>query len=212
MATVKFEVGKFDGHNSFSIWCTKMRALLRQEGLVEILDGEVPSTSLTEESKGLEEKVHNAILLSLSDGVLREVADEEIVAELWKKLESLYMKKSLNNRLYLKQGLYTLKMKECMLRCDHLDDFNRIILDLKNIDIKVDDEDQTLILLCSLPDVFDNFINSMLYGRDTISLVDIKSTLNFMKLRTRLNGKDSDNQAEGLFVNGHSENSSNFRG
>jgi hypothetical protein len=212
MTTVKFEVGKFDGHNSFSIWCTKMRALLRQEGLVEILDGEVPSTSLTEESKGLEEKVHNAILLSLSDGVLREVADEEIVAELWKKLESLYMKKSLNNRLYLKQGLYTRKMKECMLCCDHLDDFNRIILDLKNIDIKVDDEDQTLILLCSLPDVFDNFINSMLYGRDTISLVDIKSTLNFMKLRTRLNGKDSDNQAEGLFVNGHSENSSNFRG
>jgi hypothetical protein len=172
-----------------------MRALLRQEGLVEILDGELPSISLTEESKGLEEKVHNAILLSLSDGVLREVADEEIVAELWKKLESLYMKKSLNNRLYLKQGLYTLKMKECMLCCDHLDDFNRIILDLKNIDIKVDDEDQTLILLCSLPDVFDNFINSMLYGRDTISLVDIKSTLNFIKLRTRLNGKDSDNQA-----------------
>jgi hypothetical protein len=40
---------------------------------------------------------------------------------------------------------------------------------MKNIDIKVDDEDQTLILLCSLPDTFDNFVNSMLYSRDTIS-------------------------------------------
>ena len=50
-----------------------------------------------------------------------------------------------------------------------------IILDLKNIDIKVDDNDQALILLCSLPEIFDNFINLMLYGKDTFSLVDVKS-------------------------------------
>jgi hypothetical protein len=56
----------------------------------------------------LEEKAHSAILLSLSDEVLREVADEETAAGLWKKLKSLYMKKSLMNRLYLKQRLYTL--------------------------------------------------------------------------------------------------------
>jgi hypothetical protein len=77
----------------------------------------------------------SAILLSLSDRVLREVADEETVARLWKKLESLYMRKSLTNRLYLKQRLCTLKIKEGMPLCDHLDNFNRIILDLKNIDI-----------------------------------------------------------------------------
>jgi hypothetical protein len=54
-----------------------MRALLRQQGLAKILDDEVPSTSSTEERKELEEKAHCIILLSLSDGVLREVADEE---------------------------------------------------------------------------------------------------------------------------------------
>jgi hypothetical protein len=52
----------------------------------------------------------------------------------------------------------------------------------------------------------------MLYGRDSISLVDVKSALNFLKLRTRLNGKGSDNQEEGLFVKVRSKNSSNFRG
>jgi hypothetical protein len=60
-------------------------------------------------------------------GVLREVADEEIAVELWKKPESLYMKKSFANRLYLKHQLYTLKMN----LCDHLANFNRIILNLK---------------------------------------------------------------------------------
>jgi hypothetical protein len=38
-----------------------------------------------------------------------------------------------------------LEMKECTFLCDHLDD--KIILDLKNINIKVDGEDQALILL-----------------------------------------------------------------
>ena len=212
MASAKFEVEKFDGQNSFSLWRIKMRALLRQQGLAKILDGKMPSTSSKEERAKLEEKAHNLILLSLSDGVLREVADEETAVELWKKLESLYMKKSLTNCLFLKQRLYTLRMQEGMPLCDHLDEFNKILMDLKNIDIKIDDEDQALILLCSLSEFFDNFINSMLYGRDTISLIDVKSALNSMELRTRLNGKSIDNQAEGLFVKGRSENSSNFRG
>jgi hypothetical protein len=69
------------------------------------LDGEVPSTSSKEEMKELEEKAHNTILLSLFDGVFRVVADEDTAAGLWKKLENFYMKKSLTNRLYLKQRL-----------------------------------------------------------------------------------------------------------
>ncbi|GLT72015.1 hypothetical protein SLA2020_439880 [Shorea laevis] len=188
-----------------------MRALLRQQGLAKILDGKAPSTSSSEKSVELEEKAHSSILLSLSDGVLREVADEETAAGLWKKLENLYMKKSLTNRLFLKQRLYTLKMEEGTPLGNHLDEFNKILMDLKNIDIQIDDEDQALILLCSLPEFFDNFVNSMLYGRDTISLVDVKSSLNSMELRTRLNGKGSDNQAEGLFVKGRSEKFSNSR-
>jgi len=181
--------------------------LLWQQGFAKILDGKVPSTSSTKEMKELEEKAHSAILLSLSDGVLREVVDEETAAKLWKKLESLYMKKSHTNRLYLKQRLYTLKMKWGMPLCDQA-----LILEMKNIDIKVDDEDQTLILLCSIPNIFDIFVNSMLYGRDTIYLVDVKSALNSLELRTMLNGKGSDNQADSLFIKVRSENSFNFKG
>ena len=123
-----------------------MRALLQQQGLAKFLEPQEKNIGITAideivERGEVEEKAHSIILLSLLDGVLREVASEETTAGLWKKLESLYMKKSLTNRLYLKQQLYTLKMKEGMLLCDHLDDFNRIILDMKNIDIKVDDED-----------------------------------------------------------------------
>jgi hypothetical protein len=103
-------------------------------------------------------------------------------------------------------------MKEGMPLCDHLNEFNKILIDLENIDVQVNDGDQALVLLCLLPDLFDNFVNSMFYGRDTSSVADIKFALNSMELRAILKGKGSDNQAEGLLVKGCLENSSNFRG
>jgi hypothetical protein len=84
MTIAKFEVEKFDDYNSFSFWRIKMRALLRQQGLAKILDGEVPSTLSMEESKELEEKSHSIILFSFSNEVLREVINEETAIGLWK--------------------------------------------------------------------------------------------------------------------------------
>lgn len=43
--------------------------------------------------------------------------------------------------------------------------FNQIIIDLQPIDIKIEDEDQVLILLYSLLDSYDNFVDTILYGR-----------------------------------------------
>ena len=85
----------------------------------------------------------------------------------------------------LKQRLFTLHMKEGTQIKDHLDELNKILMDLKNIDVRIDEEDQALILLCLLPSSFENFINSMLYGRDTLSLKDVKSVLHFKELRQK---------------------------
>lgn len=71
-------------------------------------------------------------------------------------------------------------------------------MDIRNIDIKFDEEDVSLILLCSLPMLLDNFVNSMLYGRDIISLPDVKFPLNFQELRTKLDVQGKDNQVDGL--------------
>lgn len=68
------------------------------------------------------EKAHVPIMLSISDRVLREVADEEIATSIWKKYVGLYMKKSLTNQLYLKQQLHNLEMKEDTPISEHLDE------------------------------------------------------------------------------------------
>jgi hypothetical protein len=69
---------------------------------------------------------------------------------------------------------------------DHLDKFNRIILDLKNVDVKVEDEDQALILLRLLPTSHDYFVNTLLYKRDSLSSKDIKASLNSKELKRRV--------------------------
>ena len=80
-------------------------------------------------------KAHGAILLSLADKVLREVADETKTVGFWKKLEPKYQKKSLMKRLYQKRRLHTLKKTESMQVKDHFNNFNNIILDLQDAGI-----------------------------------------------------------------------------
>lgn len=87
------------------------------------------------------------------------------------------------NRLYLKLGLYTLRMKEGMHIKDHLNKFNRVNLNLQNVDVKAKDEDQDLILLCLLPPSYDHFVDTLLYGRNILNLEDVKASLNFKELK-----------------------------
>ncbi|GKA64116.1 retrovirus-related pol polyprotein from transposon TNT 1-94 [Tanacetum coccineum] len=52
---------------------------------------------------------------------------------------------------------------------------NSILMDLKNVDVKIDDEDAALILLVSLPPSYENFVNSFVVGKETITLEDVRS-------------------------------------
>ena len=80
------------------------------------------------------------------------------------------MTKSLVNRLYLKQALYSFKMSEDKVLAELLDMFNKLILDLENIDVTISDEDQALLLLCALPKSHVHFKETLLYGRETLTL------------------------------------------
>ena len=60
--------------------------------------------------------------------------------------------------------LYMLRMAEGMLIKTHVDKFNSIITDLKSIDVKIEEEDEALLLLYSLPPSYKHFRETLCYG------------------------------------------------
>ncbi|GJS53995.1 retrovirus-related pol polyprotein from transposon TNT 1-94 [Tanacetum coccineum] len=110
----KFDVKKFDGSNDFGLWRVKMRCLLIQHGWEAALDPFPGTMADAEKTAALKtnvyKKAHSTLLLCLDNKVLREVNKEDSVVGVWLKLETLYMTKSLANKLYLKKKLFTFYM------------------------------------------------------------------------------------------------------
>jgi len=96
----------------------------------------------------LDKKALTAIQLYLADEVLVEFSTEKTTSLLWERLQDYYMKKSLANRLILKQRLFLLRIHEGTPIKSHIIKFSFIINDLDKKDVKIEDEDQALLLLC----------------------------------------------------------------
>ncbi|GJT11953.1 retrovirus-related pol polyprotein from transposon TNT 1-94, partial [Tanacetum coccineum] len=128
--------------------------------------------------------------------VLREVNKEDSADGVWLKLETLNMTKSLANKMYLKKKLFTFYMNSGKKLSEHIDEFNKLIGNLANIDVDIDDEDQAVMLLTSLPPSYDNFVETLLYGRESLTLEDVLSSLNSQELKKRTNENDD---GDGLY-------------
>uniref|UniRef100_J3N766 Reverse transcriptase zinc-binding domain-containing protein n=1 Tax=Oryza brachyantha TaxID=4533 RepID=J3N766_ORYBR len=146
----------------FNIWQIQMKAILTQVGVRKAL-GTRPDGMTDDKWEDLDQKALSAMQLSLSTDVLREVINETSVFSLWKKLEALYMKKSLANKLRLKKRLSTIRMAEGTSIRSHLNEFNSLIIDLEKLDVKIDDEDKAILLVVSLPATFKHFKEIMIY-------------------------------------------------
>ncbi|GJR68564.1 hypothetical protein Tco_0014629 [Tanacetum coccineum] len=156
----KFDVEKFDRSNDFGLWRVKMWCLLIQHGWEAVLDPFLGTITDADKTAALKtdvyKKSHSALHLCLNNKVLREVNKEDSAAGVWLKLETLYMTKSLANKLYLKKRLFTFYMHSGKKLSKHIDEFNKLIGNLANIDVDIEDEDQALMLLTSLPSSYDN--------------------------------------------------------
>jgi len=148
------------------------------------------------------------IILCLSNEVLYNMMNEESTAALWCRLESLYLTKSLSNKLFMKKQLYSLRMKEGTPILQYLNGFNRILSNLLALEVKLEKENKTLLLLSFLPSSYDHLAITIMYDKKTLELEYVKQLLQNNELMKKT---DSTKDALGLFVKGQ-KGRSNSRG
>ncbi|KAH9751577.1 hypothetical protein KPL71_014347 [Citrus sinensis] len=161
MASTRFDVEKFNGENDFYLWSLKMHAILIQRGLDSAIENK-------EDQIGKKEKSEGSSSLGGDIRSINNKAHSTIILHL-------------SDEVLREEGT---AMK------DHLDEFNKLILDLENVNVNLEDEDIALILLSSLPDSYEHFVDTLLYERQTLTLKDVKNALESKDLKKRAEGKD----------------------
>ncbi|GJS07278.1 retrovirus-related pol polyprotein from transposon TNT 1-94 [Tanacetum coccineum] len=86
---------------------------------------------------------------------------------------------------------------------EHIDEFNKIVLDLANIEVKFEGEYLALLILTSLPASYEHFVDTLLYGQEALTLEDVMATLNSKEVKERSKAKGDD--GEGLYVRGRTD-------
>ncbi|KAE8694724.1 hypothetical protein F3Y22_tig00110777pilonHSYRG00394 [Hibiscus syriacus] len=91
----------------------------------------------------------------------------------------------------------------------HVNVFNQIVSDLARIDVKIEDEDKAMILLCSLPPSYEHMVTTLTYGKANIKVEEITTALLSHNQQKQNVGESS--QADSLYVKGNRDRGRKLR-
>ena len=207
----KFELEKFDGTQDFALWRESLKGILVHQKVSKVLgDNQLLAEKKPEEIAEMEEMAYYTIIMHLSNNVRRKLIAEKTAKDLWNKLEELYMRPSISNKINLLERLYGFRMTSTLSLDENIDRFNEIIVGLSNINHKVDEESQAIILLRSLPIAYQEVKAAIKYGRDVIALEDVLGALKSKDFELQLEKETKKDEAY-LIARGRSPRKNNSR-
>ena len=152
----------------------------------------------------IDRQAYGTIRLCLAKNQKYFVMRETKAKEIWKKLEDKYMTKSVENRLYLKKKLFHFQYRAGISMSEHLNDYNKILADLQNLEVDISNEDKSLLLLNSLSNTHDHLITTLLYGKDEIKYDGVSNALNNYEYCKEDKQAQRDTMTKALIVKGMS--------
>lgn len=105
MRPSKIDIEQFDEKINFNMWMKKMKVVLVYQKYVNTLGCEkvLPYDMLDFEKAKVLETTYSLLILHLYDNMFKKVDEENTTTKLCLTLESLYIIKSLTNKIYLKE-------------------------------------------------------------------------------------------------------------
>ena len=114
----------------------------------------------------------------LTQDIKYHVLHETSARQLRKILEKKYRAKSVESRLQLKSKHYRFQMKRGCSINEHMNSYTKLLTDPVNVDVDIDEEDKTVILLNSLPKKeYENFTITLINGRKSIDYNEVSVAL-----------------------------------
>jgi len=171
---LRIDVVKFDGKNNFDMWRCEVMDALTASNLEDTLLLEKKRETTTEEDW---DKMNRMACGLISSYLIQEIKYYYVLYEisarqLWEILKKKYLTKSIESRLQFKRRLYHIQMKRELSIDEHM--YTKLLTDIVNVDMEINEEDKVVILLNSLPEEE--------YEIFTLILINGRQTLNYSKI------------------------------
>jgi hypothetical protein len=96
-----------------------------------------------------------------------------------------------------------LRIKEGKKVVDHLNTFNTLIVQLTSMEVKFEDEDKAITLLCLLPQSWDNLVNSISFS--SIDILDYDSVVGALLAEEMRKSSQETSTSEAMLVKGRTK-------
>jgi transposase InsO family protein len=206
-----FKIEKLSESN-FHVWKQKVELILAFRELDDHIGEHARSPSesaLAEKWLKDDAKARAVIGLTLSDEHLEHVSDCKTAAEMWSAVIDLFQRKTLLNKLACRRRFYSAKMATSEKAIAFISRVRQLAADCKAMDVKVDEQDIAMTVLCGLPQRFEHLIVAIDAAADDDSL-----TMDFVKSRLlqeeqrMLDRGDIKHERDAALVNTSNESSS----
>ena len=187
-ADEKWTIDKLDGTN-WTTWKFQMKHLLLAKELWGIVDG---TERLAEDAEAdaraafgrRSQKAFSVLVLAINSSQLYLVTSSETPSAAWTALRNHFERDTLANKLLLKKQYFRSEMRDGTSIEKHLKSMKELTDKLAAIGAAVEEEDQVVTLLGSLPKNYSTLVTA-LEARDNISLDYVQQALVREELKLR---------------------------
>ncbi|KAK4391500.1 Retrovirus-related Pol polyprotein from transposon TNT 1-94 [Sesamum angolense] len=176
-----------------------MKGILIQQKVFKAIDGKYADNVSNEKKLENDEYAYSSIILNLSDSVIRKVGKQNSAKDLWNKLEELYTETSLPSKLFLPEKFFRYKLDLSKNIDENIDDFTKLIQDIKLTGDKNIDDYSPIVLLNAILETYEDVKAAIKYGRDNVNLETVVSGLMSKEMDLKTN-KPSQNKNKVLVI------------
>lgn len=183
-----------------------MKILLEEKEMSEAIDEKGWDLN-DKDSIAKDNKAKSLIVSCVSDCHIDILRKCKTAREMIVKLESVFERKSIFNKLYLRKKLLSLKCNSKKTMQEHFNDFDKIINDLEAAGCKIEESDKVCHLLLTLPKEYDTVITTIetMSNEKEIDIEFVKSRLldselKFNDGKTTESNNSTNNDVENSFL------------